>query len=92
MRGGKTSYTREAWLVFKCVHSISVKKSPGADVTCSLPRHWSTSKEPNVVLSFPGPKQPSQTDSANSGDMANGVEEELSAEEASFSDQPVFFR
>ncbi|XP_005000545.2 autophagy-related protein 2 homolog B isoform X3 [Cavia porcellus] len=69
-----------------------VKKSPGADVTCSLPRHWSTSKEPNVVLSFPGPKQPSQTDSANSGDMANGVEEELSAEEASFSDQPVFFR
>ncbi|XP_005390453.1 PREDICTED: autophagy-related protein 2 homolog B isoform X2 [Chinchilla lanigera] len=70
-----------------------VKKSPGADVTCSLPRHLSTSKEPNLVLSFPGPKQPSPNDGANSAEVANGVEEkEFSAEEASFSDQPVFFR
>ncbi|XP_032693367.1 autophagy-related protein 2 homolog B isoform X4 [Lontra canadensis] len=70
-----------------------VKKSPGADVTCSLPRHLSTSKEPNLVLSFPGPKQPSQDDGANSVGVVNGEEEkDFSAEEASFSDQPVFFR
>ncbi|KAB1278136.1 Autophagy-related protein 2-like protein B [Camelus dromedarius] len=70
-----------------------VKKSPGADVTCSLPRHLSTSKEPNLVVSFPGPKQPSPHDSANSVHMVNGEEEkDFSAEEASFSDQPVFFR
>ncbi|XP_023392393.1 autophagy-related protein 2 homolog B [Pteropus vampyrus] len=70
-----------------------VKKSPGADVTCSLPRHLSTSKEPNLVLSFPGPKQPSQNDSANSAEVVNGEEQkEFSAEEESFSDQPVFFR
>ncbi|XP_001101467.2 autophagy-related protein 2 homolog B isoform X1 [Macaca thibetana thibetana] len=70
-----------------------VKKSPGADVTCSLPRHLSTSKEPNLVISFPGPKQPSQNDSANSVEVVNGTEEKnFSAEEASFRDQPVFFR
>jgi autophagy-related protein 2 len=76
------------------VHStFSVKKSPGADVTCSLPRHWSTSKEPNLVISFPGPKHPSQNSSANSVEAVNGMEEkDLSVEEASFSDQPVFFR
>lgn len=79
---------------FSNVHiTFSVKKSPGADVTCSLPRHLSTSKEPNLVLSFPGPKQPSQNDSANSAEMVNGEEQkEFSAEEESFSDQPVFFR
>ncbi|XP_008823878.1 autophagy-related protein 2 homolog B [Nannospalax galili] len=70
-----------------------VKKSPGADVTCSLPRHLSTSKEPNLVVSFPGPKQPSSNHSANSMDGADGLEEkDFSAEEGSFSDQPVFFR
>ncbi|KAM5274604.1 autophagy-related protein 2 homolog B isoform 2-T2 [Ctenodactylus gundi] len=70
-----------------------VKKSPGADVTCRLPRHLSTTKEPNLVLSFPGPKQPPPSGSANSLESVNGVEEkELSAEEMSFSDQPVFFR
>ncbi|XP_033275590.1 autophagy-related protein 2 homolog B isoform X1 [Orcinus orca] len=70
-----------------------VKKSPGADVTCSLPRHLSTSKEPNLVISFPGPKQPSPNGSANSVQVVNGEEEkDFSAEEASFSDQPVFFR
>ncbi|XP_072819773.1 autophagy-related protein 2 homolog B isoform X1 [Vicugna pacos] len=73
--------------------TFSVKKSPGADVTCSLPRHLSTSKEPNLLVSFPGPKQPSLHDSANSVHMVNGEEEkDFSAEEASFSDQPVFFR
>ncbi|XP_035960572.2 autophagy-related protein 2 homolog B isoform X4 [Halichoerus grypus] len=70
-----------------------VKKSPGADVTCSLPRHLSTSKEPNLGLSFPGPKQPSQDGGANSVEVVNGeLEKDFSAEEASFSDQPVFFR
>ncbi|XP_021563561.1 autophagy-related protein 2 homolog B isoform X2 [Carlito syrichta] len=70
-----------------------VKKSPGADVTCSLPRHLSTSREPNLVLSFPGPKPPSHSDSANPMEVVNGAEEKaFSAEEASFGDQPVFFR
>ncbi|XP_012871976.1 PREDICTED: autophagy-related protein 2 homolog B [Dipodomys ordii] len=69
-----------------------VKKSPGADVTCSLPRHLSTSKEPNLVFSFPGPKTP-QNSSANSMEVVNGVEEkDFSAEEVLFSDQPMFFR
>uniref|UniRef100_G1PTT6 Autophagy related 2B n=1 Tax=Myotis lucifugus TaxID=59463 RepID=G1PTT6_MYOLU len=70
-----------------------VKKSPGADVTCSVPRHLSTLKEPSLVLSFSGPKPPSPNDSANSAEVANGEEEkDFAAEEASFSDQPVFFR
>ncbi|EDL97600.1 rCG27761, isoform CRA_b [Rattus norvegicus] len=69
-----------------------VTKSPGADVTCSLPRHLSTSKEPNLVVSFPGPKQPSPNHSANSAEGSNGLEEDRSVEETSFSDQPVFFR
>ncbi|ELW47207.1 Autophagy-related protein 2 like protein B [Tupaia chinensis] len=70
-----------------------VKKSPGADVTCSLPRHLSASKEPDLVISIPGPKQPSQSDSAASVDVANGAEgKDFSAEETSFGDQPVFFR
>ncbi|XP_045434316.1 autophagy-related protein 2 homolog B isoform X4 [Pipistrellus kuhlii] len=70
-----------------------VKKSPGADVTCSVPRRLSTSKEPSLVLSFSGPKQPSPNDSANSAEVVNGEEEkDFAAEEASFSDQPVFFR
>lgn len=78
---------------FKSAHYISVKKSPGADVTCSLPRHLSTSKEPSLVLSFPGPKQPSPNNSANVAEVVNGEEEQaFSAEEASFNDQPVFFR
>ncbi|XP_053785030.1 autophagy-related protein 2 homolog B isoform X2 [Desmodus rotundus] len=64
-----------------------VKKSPGSDVACSLPRHLSTSKEPSLVLSFPGPKPPPRRE------MVNGDgEKDFSAEEASFSDQPVFFR
>lgn len=71
---------------------VSVTKSPGADVTCSLPRHLSTSKEPNLVVSFPGPKQPSPNHSANSVEGSNGLEEDFSAEDTSFSDQPVFFR
>lgn len=72
--------------------AFSVKKSPGADVTCSLPRHLSTSKEPNLVISLPGPKQPPPNDSANSVEVVNGEGEDFSAEEVSFSDQPVFFR
>lgn len=68
-------------------------KSPGADVTCSLPRHLSTSREPNLVVSFPGPKQPSSNHIPSSVEGADGLEEkDFSAEEASFSDQPVFFR
>ncbi|XP_040831039.1 autophagy-related protein 2 homolog B isoform X2 [Ochotona curzoniae] len=70
-----------------------VRTSPGADVTCSLPRHLSTMKEPNLVLSFPGPKPPSQGDDAGSLGEADGTKDkDFSAAQASFSDQPVFFR
>ncbi|XP_058423633.1 autophagy-related protein 2 homolog B isoform X2 [Diceros bicornis minor] len=86
-----TSLTTEVELLM--APDPEVKKSPGADVTCSLPRHLSSSKEPNLVLSFPGPKHPSQNGSASSVEVANGEEEkDFSAEETSFSDQPVFFR
>ncbi|KAM6201704.1 LOW QUALITY PROTEIN: autophagy-related protein 2 homolog B [Rhynchocyon petersi] len=64
-----------------------VRKTPGADVTCTLPRHLSTSKEPNLVLSFPGPKPPSQSSCANPGE-----EQGDPADGAAFTDQPVFFR
>uniref|UniRef100_A0A4X2K127 Autophagy related 2B n=1 Tax=Vombatus ursinus TaxID=29139 RepID=A0A4X2K127_VOMUR len=66
-----------------------VKKPPGADVTCSLPKHLSASKEPNLVVSFPGPKQ--QCHNGSSVELVNGEEENL-AETTPFSDQPVFFR
>lgn len=69
-----------------------VKKSPGADVTCSLPRHLSTSKEPDLVLSSPEPKQPSLSDGASPLPEADGAGEDFSAEEASSGGQPVFFR
>ncbi|XP_006839573.1 PREDICTED: autophagy-related protein 2 homolog B [Chrysochloris asiatica] len=70
-----------------------VKKSPGADVTCTLPRHLSTSKEPDLVLSFPGPTLSSQNDCANPEEVKNGDEgQAFSAEEVAFDDQPVFFR
>uniref|UniRef100_G3UN22 Autophagy related 2B n=1 Tax=Loxodonta africana TaxID=9785 RepID=G3UN22_LOXAF len=50
-------------------------------------------EEPDLVLSLPGPKPSSQNDSANSVEVINeGEEKDFSAEEASFSDQPVFFR
>ncbi|XP_058511204.1 autophagy-related protein 2 homolog B [Ochotona princeps] len=70
-----------------------VRTSPGADVTCSLPRHLSTMKEPNLVLSFPGPRPPSQSDGAGFLGEADGArDKDFSATQASFSDQPVFFR
>ncbi|XP_035869672.1 autophagy-related protein 2 homolog B isoform X2 [Phyllostomus discolor] len=70
-----------------------VKKSPGSDVTCSVPRRASASKEPSLVLSFPGPRQPPPDGGAGSAEVANGEgEKDFSAEDASFSDQPVFFR
>ncbi|XP_006879228.1 PREDICTED: autophagy-related protein 2 homolog B [Elephantulus edwardii] len=70
-----------------------VKKSPGADVTCTLPRHLSTSKEPNLVVSFPEPKTPSQSNGANLADVTTWEEEEdPTADEAPLTDQPVFFR
>lgn len=71
--------------------ALSVKKSPGSDVTCSGPRRFSTSKEPSLVLSFPG--QPPRDEGAGSAEVANGEgEKDFSAEDVSFSDQPVFFR
>ncbi|XP_070608738.1 autophagy-related protein 2 homolog B [Erythrolamprus reginae] len=69
-----------------------VKKPPAPEVTCILPRHQSGFKEPNPVISFSLHKQSSQNGSVDSVDMLNGDDHNLSHEEASFSDQPIFFR
>ncbi|KAL7992660.1 hypothetical protein Chor_016916 [Crotalus horridus] len=69
-----------------------VKKPPGPEVTCILPRHQSGFKEPNPVISFSLNKPSSQNGSIDSVDMLNGDDHNLSQEEASFSDQPIFFR
>ncbi|KAK9409459.1 autophagy-related protein 2 B like [Crotalus adamanteus] len=69
-----------------------VKKPPGPEVTCILPRHQSGFKEPNPVISFSLHKPSSQNGSIDSVDMLNGDDHNLSQEEASFSDQPIFFR
>ncbi|ETE68801.1 Autophagy-related protein 2-like B, partial [Ophiophagus hannah] len=69
-----------------------VKKPPGPEVTCILPRHQSGFKEPNPVISFSLHKQSSQNGSVDSVDMLNGDDHNLSHEEASFNDQPIFFR
>ncbi|XP_025028955.1 autophagy-related protein 2 homolog B isoform X1 [Python bivittatus] len=69
-----------------------VKKPPGPEVTCILPRHQSGFKEPNPVISFSLHKQSSQNGSVDSVDMLNGDDHNLPHEEASFSDQPIFFR
>ncbi|XP_019408020.1 PREDICTED: autophagy-related protein 2 homolog B isoform X1 [Crocodylus porosus] len=69
-----------------------VKKSPGADVTCTLPRHFSNSKVPSPVISFTVHKQSSQNGSADSVDVVNGDDHHFSHEMASYGDQPIFFR
>ncbi|XP_034962402.2 autophagy-related protein 2 homolog B isoform X1 [Zootoca vivipara] len=69
-----------------------VKKPPGADVTCTLPRHHSSFKEPSPVISFSLHKRASQNGSVDSVDMLNGDDHNFAHEEASFSDQPIFFR
>ncbi|XP_064515164.1 autophagy-related protein 2 homolog B isoform X3 [Pseudopipra pipra] len=69
-----------------------VKKSPGAEVTCSLPRHVSSLKEPSPVISFSSHKQANENGSIDSVDVVNGDDDNFSQETTSYSDQPVFFR
>ncbi|XP_062351514.1 autophagy-related protein 2 homolog B isoform X5 [Cinclus cinclus] len=69
-----------------------VKKSPGAEVTCSLPRHVSSLKEPSPVISFASHKQANENGSIDSMDVVNGDDDHFSQETTSYSDQPVFFR
>ncbi|XP_017937968.1 autophagy-related protein 2 homolog B isoform X2 [Manacus vitellinus] len=69
-----------------------VKKSPGAEVTCSLPRHVSSLKEPSPVISFSSHKQANENGSIDSMDVVNGDDDNFSQESTSYSDQPVFFR
>ncbi|XP_059329597.1 autophagy-related protein 2 homolog B isoform X2 [Ammospiza nelsoni] len=69
-----------------------VKKSPGAEVTCSLPRHVSSLKEPSPVISFASHKQANENGSIDSMDVVNGEDDQFSQEATSYSDQPVFFR
>ncbi|XP_015720736.1 autophagy-related protein 2 homolog B isoform X2 [Coturnix japonica] len=69
-----------------------VKKSPGAEVTCSLPRYSSSLKDPSPVISFSSHKQTSENGSIDSMDVINGDDHRFSEEVTSYSDQPVFFR
>lgn len=69
-----------------------VKKSPGAEVTCSLPRHVSSLKDPSPVISFSSHKQANENGSIDSMDVVNGDDHLFSQEVTSYSDQPVFFR
>ncbi|CAH2327935.1 autophagy-related 2 homolog B isoform X1 [Pelobates cultripes] len=68
-----------------------VKRSPGSDVTCSLPKHLS-SQEPNPVISFLGQPQWDNHDQISFPNKAHGDEAEIQEEVASFSDEPIFFR
>lgn len=79
------------WILISII-LFAVKKPPGPEVTCILPRHQSGFKEPNPVISFSLHKQSSQNGSVDSVDMLNGDDHNLSHEEASFNDQPIFFR
>ncbi|MEE6494448.1 hypothetical protein FKM82_017142 [Ascaphus truei] len=65
-----------------------VKRVPGADVTCSLPKHL-CSPELKPLFSFLG-----QSPSAKNGriDCTGADYTEIPEEVTSFSDQPVFFR
>ncbi|XP_029453756.1 autophagy-related protein 2 homolog B isoform X3 [Rhinatrema bivittatum] len=68
-----------------------VKKSPGADVTCSLPRNLSSFKKPSPVISL-GQSQSVQNGCTDPSDRVNGNEPDVHEMRTSFSDQPVFFR
>uniref|UniRef100_A0A8C9FHB2 Autophagy related 2B n=1 Tax=Pavo cristatus TaxID=9049 RepID=A0A8C9FHB2_PAVCR len=65
-----------------------VKKSPGAEVTCSLPRYASSLKDPSPVISFSSHKQTSENGSIDSVDVINGDDHRFSQEVTSYSDQP----
>uniref|UniRef100_A0A8C6ZBP3 Autophagy related 2B n=1 Tax=Nothoprocta perdicaria TaxID=30464 RepID=A0A8C6ZBP3_NOTPE len=69
-----------------------VKKSAATEVTCSLPRHVSSLKEPSPVISFSSQKQTNENGSIDSVDVDNVDNHYFLQEMASYSDQPVFFR
>ncbi|XP_005990375.1 autophagy-related protein 2 homolog B [Latimeria chalumnae] len=69
-----------------------VKRAPGADVTCSLPRHLSSPMDPCPVISLPGQKPPSQNGMPDSTDSFSGDADSSFVMTSSFSDQPIFFR
>ncbi|XP_053331236.1 autophagy-related protein 2 homolog B [Spea bombifrons] len=64
-----------------------VKRAPGSDVTCSLPKHLS-SQGANPVISFLG-----QTQWGNNGKVCpSEVVYDNMEETSTFNDQPIFFR
>lgn len=85
-------------LSFDCLgfqHNLNlftVKKLPGAEVPGTLPRHHCGFKEPCPVISFSLHKQSSQNGNIDSEDALNGDDNYFAHEEASFTDQPIFFR
>nr|XP_033806767.1 autophagy-related protein 2 homolog B isoform X1 [Geotrypetes seraphini] len=68
-----------------------VKKSPSADVTCSLPRNLSSIKKSSSLISV-GHSQSNQNGSTDFTDQVNGHAHDIHETRASFGDQPVFFR
>lgn len=69
-----------------------MKKSPGAEITRSLPRHVNSLKDPSPVISFSSQKQANENGSIDSMDVVNEDDHNFSQEVTSYSDQPVFFR
>ncbi|KAK2541204.1 Atg2b [Columba guinea] len=69
-----------------------VKKSPGAEITRSMPRHVNSLKDPSPVISFSSQKQANENGSIDSMDVVNEDDNNFSQEVTSYSDQPVFFR
>ncbi|XP_069064370.1 autophagy-related protein 2 homolog B isoform X2 [Pleurodeles waltl] len=69
-----------------------VKKLPGADVTCSMPKHISGLKDVRPVISFSGQTQPYQNGTSHSISTLHGDSNDLDQGGALFNDQPIFFR
>ncbi|KAM8921116.1 autophagy-related protein 2 homolog B isoform 2-T2 [Pelodytes ibericus] len=67
-----------------------VKRAPGSDVTCTMPKHLS-SQEPNPVISLLG-----QTSWSNNGKLSSTDslfdDPEIEEDGTSYSDEPIFFR
>ncbi|XP_043930581.1 autophagy-related protein 2 homolog B [Protopterus annectens] len=69
-----------------------VKKAPGADVTCSLPRHLSSLKTQHPDTFHKEQKPSGQSSMTNSAGSINGEPDGAIPAASSCNEQPVFFR
>ncbi|XP_039598032.1 autophagy-related protein 2 homolog B-like isoform X1 [Polypterus senegalus] len=67
------------------------KKPPAPDLSCSFPKHGSSSLDPAPIISVPGQSRQSMNGMTLSSSTEHG-EADTSSSGASFTDQPVFFR